>query len=247
MNFAYLLVEGCYGYGKDYEGLPKLKFSIDSLRKNFDDVQNIYLYYGYDELVQKDVDKIEKFCADNNVILKNFGKLKHQFAKSFRESSNPYQQSLLIEKMYMLKNHDKNEDICYVDLDTEFTPAMKNYKFDLNRPMFHKKEDILVNVRHLGDFFNKKKMRVPDTYRMYNSGIIFVPKRKRQEIGRIAVGLILRFNSDPDDRDRICNRLDDQIAISIAVQNAYKEINLMEDRVLHYWSSVIENNRYWEK
>lgn len=247
INFVYLLVFGCNGYDTDYEGIPKLNYSIKSLRKNYNNINKIYVYSGYDETNIHRMHEIEIFCKENNLIFVNFGKLKHLFNKSEREHSNPFQISILIEKIYILKNHPIDENICFVDCDTEFNNNMKNYIFELDKPIFHAKEYLLLyGYRNLDNFFKHMVKNIdPSTY-MFNSGIIYIPNNLRVQIASEAIDLVLEMNNYKDSL-RICNRLDEQIALSIYIYKYYKNnINLLENCVKHYWSSV-NNDKYWLK
>lgn len=248
MNFAYLIVEGCYGYDLNYEGLPKLKFSIDSLRKNCNNLGKIYVYTGFDESNKHKVDSIHNFCLENNLSFANVGHLKHQFF-SKRDHSNPCQLSILIEKLYLLKEHNSEEEICYVDLDTEFNEKMLEYNFDVTKPVMHAKEyPMLDNYRHLDEFFKLINKDIDPKTFMYNSGIIFIPKNMRKQIASEAIELVIEMNNYPDDRVRICNRLDEQLSISIFIQKYYGfgNLNILESYVRHFWASVV-TEKYWVK
>ena len=222
MNYVYLLVLGCNEYGKNYNGLDKLKFSIDSLKRNTTKYNKIYLYYGYDETSFERIEPIQKFCSDNNIIGINFGKLKHDFDICHaRGISNPYRLNILVEKIYILINHDLSEEMCFIDIDTEFNKNIDNYEFDLSKPILWNNEGNLQNSRNLGNFFNSINYELDPTTRMYNSGVIFIPLNIRKQIGQEAIKLVLEMNKY-DDSQRVAKDLDEQIALSVIIHKYFK-------------------------
>jgi hypothetical protein len=238
MNFVYLLVPGCNGFQTDYDGIEKIDISIKSLRNNYNQINKIYIYSGYDDFNYNKLEKYEKYCIENNLIFVNFGKLKHLFKKSNRNSPNPFQLAILIEKLYILKNHSIDEEICYVDIDTEFNQNMQNYIFDLSKPIMHAKEyNLFNNYRHINKIFEAMNKNYDKDFYMFNSGIIYIPKNMRIQIAQKAIDLVIKMNNY-DENLRICNRLDEQIAISFYINKYYKNnINILEKCVQHYWAS----------
>lgn len=246
MNYVYLLVPGCNEYGKNYNGLDKLKFSIDSLKKNTINYNKIYLYYGYDETSFERIEPIQNFCSDNNIIGINIGKLKHDFGICHaRGISNPYRLNILVEKIYILINHDPSEEICFIDIDTEFHKNINNYEFDLSKPILWENEGNLYNSRHLGNFFNSINYELDPSTMMYNTGVIFIPLNIRNQIGQEAINLVLEMNKY-DDSQRVAKDLDEQIALSVIIHKYFKNnINFFNNVLNHYWSKVHNGEEYW--
>jgi FkbM family methyltransferase len=247
MNYVYLIVEGCNGYGKDFNGIEKLDFSIKSLKKNTSKYKNIYVYYSYDDTNIDTQDKIINYCKNNNIISIDNGKLKHDFGKSCKNISNPYRLNILIEKIYILLNHDDNEDICFVDLDTEFNYTIDKYIYNLNKPILWTNEYNLLQKKKLVNFFNNiMKYNVDIESRMFNTGFIFIPKLYRKSLAKEALQLALEMNKYPDNL-RPCKDLDEQIALSIVIFKYYKNnIILMNKHINHYWDKCMRNEKYWE-
>ena len=246
MNFVYLLVPGCNVYGENYKGIKKLEHSYNSLRKYCSTINKIYLYIGYDDSSVQRIAEIESWAHYKDIIVINIGKLQHSFTTLYKNGSNPYRLNILIEKINILKNHNIEEDICFVDIDTEFKENFSSYRFDLTKPIFHDKEYKMLNsCRNIDRCFDAMHYMVsPETY-MYNSGIIYIPKVMRMTLACEAYKLVIEMNKYPDN-NRIANDLDEQIALSIVVSKYYNHnINLLKDYVKHHWDKVHSNVEYW--
>lgn len=246
MNYVYLLVPGCNGYGKNYCGLEKLKFSIDSLKNNTTKYNKIYLYYGYDESCIDKMESIERFCNDNNIIGINFGYLKHDFGICHaRCISNPYRLNILVEKIYILINHNLDEEICVVDIDTEFNKNIDEYQIDITKPILWENEGVLLHKRNLKEFFKTMNYEVDSTTNMYNTGFIFVPSNIRKQIGEESIKLVMEMNKY-EDSQRCAKDLDEQIALSVIIHKYFKgNINFFNKILNHYWRKVHNNEEYW--
>jgi hypothetical protein len=235
MNFCYLLIPGCYGYGQDYDGLTKMSNSIKSLRLNCDKINKIYVY-GIDDNSEK-ANQIQTYCKNNQISFQAIN-LKHHFISN-RHHSNPCQLSILIEKLYLLRDHIPNENICYVDVDTEFCETFNNFNFDLNKPVLHEKEYPMFNsYRGIERIFNILNKPIDMSIYMYNSGIIFVPLEKRKQIAQESIDLVIEMNKYDDTSTRVCNRLDEQLAISFYIQKYYSEVDVLNTHVKHFWASA---------
>lgn len=246
MNYVYLLVPGCNGYGNNYKGLEKLKFSIDSLKKNTTKFNNIYLYYGYDETSIDRISPIEDFCLANNICGINIGHLKHDFGICHaRGISNPFRLNILVEKIYILINHDINEEICFIDIDTEFNKNIDTYEFDLTNPILWNNEGEILRARHLKDFFETMNYYVDPSTRMYNTGVIYVPSNMRKQIGQEAINLVFEMNKLPDSM-RVARDLDEQISLSVIIHKYFKTINYFTNQLDHYWCKVHNGEEYWK-
>ena len=241
----YLLVPGCNGYGENYNGIEKLEFSYNSLRKYCSNINKVYLYIGYDDTSIQRIERIEEWVKDKDIILKNFGKLEHSFETSYKGGQNPLRLNILIEKIKILQKHDTNEDICFVDIDTEFKENFLSYKFDLSIPIFHEKEYPMLSARNLKAFFESMNYDVGSDIYMYNSGIIYIPKDMRSTLTNEAFKLVLEMNKYPDNT-RHANDLDEQIALSIVVSKFYNNrINVLRNYITHHWDKVHSNIAYW--
>ncbi len=245
MNYVYLLVPGCNGYGQNYCGLEKLKFSIDSLKKNTNKYNKIYVYYGYDNTSFERINDIKIYCEENNLIGVNIGNLKHDFGICHASGiSNPYRLNILIEKIYILINHDENEEICFIDIDTEFNTEIDNYVFDYKTPILWANEHKLLCGRDLRKFFKTMNYYVDPESIMFNSGVIYIPKENRKKIGEESLNLVLEMNKY-EDCLRVARDLDEQIALSIIIYKHYKNVNLFKDILNHYWEKVHREEKYW--
>jgi hypothetical protein len=246
MNFAYLLVPGCNNCTYP-DGLQLLNKSIISL-KLYEPYKNIYIYYGFDESSKDKIFEIQKYIIDNNLIGINIGYLKHDFGifenKEIAKSiNNPYRLNILIEKLYILLNHDENEEICFVDLDTLFKDNSSNFKFDLNIPILYDAECRLLNTRNLRNFFKVMNYNIDDNYWMFNSGFIYIPLNMRKKIAKEAIDLVIDMNNYSDEL-RCARDIDEQIAISIIIYKYYgKNIKLFKDYLIHTFGRHILNNK----
>jgi len=246
MFFAYLLVPGCNGCSYD-DGLQLLSNSVNSLRK-FLPNSKIYIYYGYDETSKNKIPEIENYINTNNLEGINIGHIKHNFPIIEYESvaqsvKNPYRLNILIEKIYLLINHTQEEEIIFVDLDTEFKENITTLDKDFfNCPVLFSNENPLLNERGLGSFFNKINYFVDPESRMFNSGVIYIPSNKRKLIAEEALELVLRMNEESD-KLRLAKDLDEQIAISIIIFKYYKNnIRFFENYLNHFMGRHIKQN-----
>ena len=226
MIFAYLIVQGCNGC--PYNGIPQLEKSINSLRANLPD-SKIYVYYGYDETSKDKVPDIETFISSKNLIGVNIGHLKHNFPvigmKHVAESiTNPYRLNILIEKIYVLLNHDEKEEVMFVDLDTIFKPKLKEFRLNNTTAILYRLErhpsPLLLEQRNLGNFFKQLNYPVKSDSHMYNTGFIYIPANKRKAIAQEALDLVLSMNTISDTQ-RLAKDLDEQISLSIIIQKHY--------------------------
>ena len=222
MIFAYLLVQGCNGC--TYNGIPQLEKSINSLRAYLPD-SKIYVYYGYDETSKDKVPDIETFISSKNLIGVNIGHLKHNFPiigmKYVAETiNNPYRFNILIEKIYVLLNHDEKEEVMYVDVDTIFKPQIRNFRVTNDNAIFYDKGSKLLIQRNLDNFFKQLNYPVRSDSCMYNTGFIYVPANKRKAIAQEALDLVLLMNTISDTQ-RFAKDLDEQISLSIIIQKHY--------------------------
>jgi hypothetical protein len=246
MNFAYLLVPRCNGRGENYHGLQKLMYSYESLRKFYSNIQTVYLYIGHDSSSIHRIPDIIEWAQNQEIVLVDIGALTHSFSTMYKGGQNPYRLNILIEKIRLLQNFPNDEEICFVDIDTEFLEKFTNYRFDPQYPIFHARESILLHVRNLRTFFQSANIEVDANTNMYNTGIIFLPKEKRASICKEAYDLVLEMNKYPDNT-RIANDLDEQIALSIVASKHFSTIRVLKDVCKHHWPSVHAKVEYWKK
>lgn len=236
LNFAYLIVPGCNNYFYDY-GLDMLNKSILSLRKYLPN-SNIYVYYGYDTSSKNKIKDIENYLDSMNVNKKEIGLLKHNFPKIENENlakkmRNPYRLNILVEKIYILRDHSLEEEIIFVDLDTEFTSQVENLRLK-NLPILWTEEYMLLKNRNLDNFFKKINYHVDNHCKMYNTGFIYIPSEKRRSISQEALDLLFIMNQESD-KLRKAKDLDEQICLSIIISKHYKIINFANYFLKHYW------------
>jgi hypothetical protein len=238
INFAYLLVQGCNNC--EYDGIPQLRESIISL-KHFHKNCKIYLYYGYDESSKDKIYQMEEFIKQHNLIGINIGYLKHNFPRIEYDHvadsiKNPYRLNILIEKIYILLNHNHNEEVILLDIDTK---VKSSFKFDMNIPLLYSNENPLLNRRSLDSFFKKINYTVPKNTRMFNTGTVFIPKNNRKKIAQEALDLVLLMNTISD-KERLAKDLDEQISLSIVIFKHYKKINFASKFLDHYMGQHIK-------
>jgi hypothetical protein len=235
MNFAYLLIPGCNNHTYS-DGIILLHDSVTSLKKYLP-TSKIYIYYGYDDTNMDKIDNIKSFIQNNNLIGRDIGKLKHNFDRIEYDHVansivNPYRLNILIEKIYILLNHE-NEEICFVDLDTKFKPNISNYSFNLNKPILYNNENHLLSQRGLDNFFKIINYNLDNNSRMFNSGFIYIPLNKRKQIAQEAIDLVLNMNKYSD-KLRLAKDLDEQIALSIIIFKYYNtNIDYIEPYLIH--------------
>ena len=234
MIFSYLLVQGCNNC--PYDGIPQLKASVTSLKLNLPNCK-IYIYYGYDESSKDKLTEIEAFISSKNLIGVNIGHLKHNFPiienkKIASSIKNPYRLNILIEKIYILLNHDEKEEVMFVDLDTVFNSNIKNFQVSKNEPVVYSKEKPLLSQRGLENFFKQLNYPVKSDCNMYNTGFIYIPAEKRKAIAREALDLLFKMNTISDTQ-RVAKDLDEQISLSIIIHKYYGKIRFIQKCLKH--------------
>ena len=234
MIFAYLIVQGCNGC--PYDGIRQLEESVNSLKSNLPD-SKVYIYYGYDETSKDKVTDIETFISSNNLIGVNIGQLKHNFPiienKEIANSiKNPYRLNILIEKIYILLNHDEKEEVMFVDLDTVFNSNIKNFHVNKNEAVVYSNERSLLSQRCLSNFFKQLNYPVKSSSRMYNTGFIYIPAEKRKAITQEALDLVLQMNTISDTQ-RVAKDLDEQISLSIIIHKYFNRITNINHCLKH--------------
>lgn len=238
MIFSYLLVQGCNNC--PYNGIPQLKASVTSLKLNLPNCK-IYIYYGYDESSKDKVTEIEAFISSNNLIGVNIGHLKHNFPvienKRIASSiKNPYRLNILIEKIYILLNHDEKEEMMFVDLDTVFNSNIKTFQMSKNEPVLYSKEipieKPLLKQRNLENFFKQLNYPVNSDCKMYNTGFIYIPAEKRKAIAQEALDLLFKMNTISDTQ-RVAKDLDEQVSLSIIIHKYYSNIKFIRKCLKH--------------
>jgi hypothetical protein len=243
MNFAYLIVPGCNNCPYT-DGLVLLNESVLSL-KQYVKCNKIYIYYGYDNSSKDKLKDIELFIKEHTLIGVNIGNLKHDFGtfdnKEIANSIiNPYRLNILIEKLYILLNHDKNEEICFVDLDTKFKNNIYEFSFDLQTPILYNYECSLFQTRNLRNFFTLMNYKIDENYCMFNSGFIYIPLKMREIIAKEAIDLVINMNNYNDNL-RVAKDLDEQIAISIIIYKYYRNnIKFINKYLIHSFGRHIK-------
>ena len=247
INYCYLYVPGSKGIG-GYNGLEKIKFSIDSLKK-YSEYDNIYVYCGNDGTDIDEIPKMKKYCNENKIIFIDIGTLKHDFGRINKHITikNPYRLNILIEKVYILLNHSDLENIVVLDIDNVLQHKLSIDIFtDMNALLAEKENNYILNVRNLKEAFDEMNISINDKTPYYNSGFIYIPKKNRKKIAKEIIDMILTMNRF-DDKKRIAKDLDEQIAVSSIIYKYYNNnIQTVDKYFKHYWIETVNNINYWE-
>jgi hypothetical protein len=89
-----------------------------------------------------------------------------------------------------------------------------------------------------------------DSYVMYNTGTIYIPKKNRKRLCEKALWIVDYLNSGiHKPKNRSGNKLDEQIALSIVLHNEYGQfgnIKYAQDFIYHYWAENQKGIKWWE-
>jgi hypothetical protein len=244
MNYSYLYIDKYSGQDSD-DFFAQLKKSVSVLKEKQPLRDNIYVFNDQVEGTIKD------FCQQEGCI--------HQpitLSKNYPGSGGSAPINILVEKIISLRDFDENKDIVLLDVDTLFLSpipevvwrdgiaAMWNYEYPLTQ--FRNLDRVLPHLpwSEIGIPFN-------NSYPMYNTGVVYIPKKHRKEICEKALWIVDKLNDGtylPE--DRAGSKLDEQIGLSIAVHDVYGKygnVKLCYNVIHHYWKEKQDNIRWWEQ
>lgn len=242
MNYAYLFVDNLNRHSYE-NGLKELQASILSLKKyqNYDSIQVFN-----NEVFGRN---IEYFKEEN--INHNYINLSRNYGSS--NEINPI--NILVEKIISLMNYDETQDIVLMDIDTTLKRTIPENFWDHNNVIFDNAEYYIMQWRNLDKVlpqipWKQFDINFDSSFIMYNTGVIYIPKRFRKELCEKALSIVDYLNQNFDPKERLGNKLDEQIALSIVCHDCfgkYGNIKLSNSYIDHHWEEKQKNVRWWEK
>jgi hypothetical protein len=236
MNFAYLYINEYENKQDKVDFFEQLKKSIELLKRH---TLNpiIYIYHS-----SKD-DEIKEYCISNGCISKPIS-----YHRPFTGLIK-----ILVEKIFILKDFPEDEDVVLLDVDTAFKTYVDNSVWG-SIPILWSAEYYITQFRNLDKIlpflpWYEVDINFSDSYIMYNTGVVYIPKSERKEICKKALWITDRLN-DWDEDLRHGNKLDEQIGLSIAVCDRYlfKEGIFISNQIIdHFWESKAKGEKWWEQ
>ena len=242
MNYGYIFVDNLNGHSYD-DGFEQLKFSINSLKKHINPEDKIYVFNN--ELKGRNVD----YFNNNGIIHQHI-----QLSRNYSKSSDLNPLNILVEKIISLINFDENEDIVLMDIDTSIKEDIPTDFWNSNYIVFDRLEYPIMNWRNLHNVlpqipWKEFEVNFDDSFMMYNTGVIYLPKKFRKELCEKALRIVDYINEHFDPDERSGNKLDEQIALSIVTHDCYAKfgrIKFSEQYIHHYWKEKQEGVIWWD-
>lgn len=238
MNYGYLFIT-------DYEGSPcnncfdQLKRSIKSIKDVVEEYKSIVIFTNNITEQLKTYGETEEVKIIEIPIVRNYSGLPIA--------------SVLAHKIFVLQNFDKDEEIVLLDLDTKFKSKPN---WDLNTATLWTQEYQLISARNLHTVlpfipWETIGINFTEQFTMKNTGVIFIPKEDRKELCEKAIWITDYLNNGSHKpEDRSCNKLDEQIALSIVLEDKYLKYGRLTYAISfvdHYWAENMQGIRWWEE
>lgn len=241
MNYAYLFIDNLNGHSYE-NGLDQIKYSIKKLKKNISSTDKIVVFNN--ETSGKNIEYFKSEGIDHHYI---------ELSRNYKGSDKINPISILVEKIICLMNFDEHQDIVLMDIDTTNVNELPN-NFWGGEVVFDNIEYPIMQWRNL----DKVLPRIPwdifdiafdNSFIMYNTGVIYIPKLHRKEICQKALKIVDYLNNNFDAEERCGNKLDEQIALSIVCQEYYGKydlIKLSNNYIHHHWQDSQNNVKWWD-
>lgn len=241
MNYAYLYIDNLDNHHCEHD-LDEITASISAL-KTVNDCDNIIIFNN--EITGKN---IEFFKNEN---------LTHFYvnpSKNYKGSNNINPINILVEKIRSLMNFNENEDIVLMDVNTAVIQEIPPNYWDNEYVVLDDVEYPIMQWRNLDkvlplipwDQFN---INFDNSFMMYNTGVIYIPKKFRKEICKKALEIVDYLNDNFDPENRYGNKLDEHIALSIVLHEYYGKfgkIKFSNNYIRHYWKEKQNGINWWE-
>jgi hypothetical protein len=242
MIYAYLFVDNLNGHSY-VNGIDELRASVNTLKKNISNNDSIVVFNN--ETSGKNID----FFKDQKISHYHIN-----LSRKYKGSDNINPISILVEKIICLMNFNENEDIVLMDIDTAIVNQIPNDYWDDNHIVFDNIEYPIMQWRNLDKVLPQIPWKDYDinfdsSFVMYNTGVIYIPKRFRKEVCERALKIVDYLNDNFEPEDRCGNKLDEQIALSIVAHDCfgkYGNIKLSSEYIYHYWEERQNNIKWWE-
>lgn len=237
MNFAYLYINEYDNEQDKFDFFEQLKKSIELLNRHTQNPK-IYIYHSAGD------NEIQDYCLTNGYISKSIS-----YHRPFTGLIK-----ILVEKIFILLDFPDDQDVVLLDVDTAF----KSYTDDSvwgSIPILWSAEYYITQWRNLDKIlpslpWYEVDIKFDTSYIMYNTGVVYIPKKERKEICRKALWITDRLNDGKDPEFRYGNKLDEQIGLSIAIcdRYLYKEGIFISNQIIdHFWESKAKGEKWWEQ
>lgn len=241
MNYGYIFVDNLNGHSYE-EGFGQLKYSIRDLKKYRTPDEKIYIFNN--ELEGRNIQFFEQENIDHRYIT-----LSRNYNKS--DDINPL--NILVEKIISLMNFDEDKDLVLMDIDTSLTQKIPHDFWDENYVVFDALEYPIMQWRNLDKVlphipWKQFDINFDSSFMMYNTGVIYLPKKFRKEICEKSLKIVDYLNENFDPDERYGNKLDEQIALSIVTHDLYGRfgnIKFSNEYIHHYWKEKQEGINWW--
>lgn len=243
MNYAYLFVDTLQGHGYE-DAFAQLKKSVETLKAVTPNYESIHIFNNEKH------GKIYEFCQEQGCYHRYI-----ELSRDYHGSSSFQPITILVEKIIQLRNFDPDKEIVLIDIDTVFTnPVPQGIWGKFNSVMWNA-EFYLTEWRNLGNVlpllpWQELGIDFDDSYPMYNSGVVYIPKERRFELCEKALKIVDLLNDGTfAPEDRLGNKLDEQIALSIVLHHTYGKYGALyysDGFIYHYWQEKQQGIRWWE-
>jgi hypothetical protein len=172
MNYSYVYVNRLLGIERS-DLFSQLKHSIDSLKKKELKHGSIHVFSDKDDF------EIINFCREQGCF-NNPISLSRQYSKD-----NISLIDILTEKIIQLKNFDNNQEVCLLDIDTEFIKAFPEDFWKKDQAVLWKPEYYITQFRNLDKVlptlpWNELDIDFNESFIMYNTGVVYITKKHRK-------------------------------------------------------------------
>lgn len=243
MNYCYLFIDNLNGHPY-VDGFNELKKSVSILKQKQGHDTKISVFNNENH------GKISNFCQQENI-----SHIEHQLTRNYIGSDNINPINILVEKINVLNKFTEDQDVVFLDTDTAILEFIPDDYWDDNHVVLHNIEYYLCDWRNLGNVLPKINWAEIDvefdsTFPMYNTGVIYIPKRFRKELTEKALWIVDQLNSGEfPPNERMGNKLDEQIALSIVLHDTFGKhgnIKLCNKIIAHYWAEKQNGIKWWE-
>jgi hypothetical protein len=238
MNYAYLYINHQEEPDKT-DLFDQLKKSIEILKDKDPTHGSIHIFADcqYPELLS--------YCRDQGLFLRSI-----RYNKKYGGILD-----ILVEKINLLKNFNNEQEITLLDIDTACIQNIPENFWKPDHAVLWHAEYYITQFRNLDKVLPTLPLKqlgidFDQSFIMYNTGVIYIPKNQRQLICETALEIVEILNSDDYDVEfRYGNKLDEQIGLSLAIHQHYSKENkiiLCKDYIYHYWEEKTKNIKWWK-
>lgn len=241
MNYSYIYLNRCLGQDR-IDLFKQLEKSVKVLKEIEKDHGSVHIFSDVDDLEIKDFSR-KQGLLNRPITL----------SRCYSNSGNLSLIDILTEKIIQLKNFNQYHDTVLLDVDTLFLKKIDK-DFWNDSAVFWKAEYQIMQFRNLDRIlpqipWQDIDIKFDQSFLMYNTGVVYIPKKYRKEICEKALWITDYLNNGsllPEDRHG--NKLDEQIGLSIAVHDVFGregKIKFCDQYIHHYWEEKTKGIRWW--